>query len=322
MTKHYLTWWNIENLFDTCNSSHRPDWLAKTLKKELKNWDDKILDKKLTNISSIICKINNCKGPDIIGVCEVENRNVLEKLIKKLSCLQRNYKIIHHNTDDKRGIDVAFIYDAAKYTHKGKIFSLEIMKRNATRDILQIELFTKKGNKLTILGNHWPSRSGGQYKTEPYRIMAAETLSYWISRVQEISGDKTPIIVMGDFNDEPFSRSLTDYALSCENRNKVSYGKNPYLFNLCYETVGQRKGSFIFNSTPFMFDQILVSKGLAQKSNVFQLDTKAFCIETFNGMTKGRYNTPVRFGRPSNKNIFNPAGFSDHLPVSVIINEK
>lgn len=322
MKKHYITWWNLENLFDTYNSTLRPEWLLKKLKRELINWDEDVLDKKLRNITSVICKINNGTGPDIIGVCEIENKNVLEKLLIKLDCLKRNYKIIHHNTDDKRGIDIAFIYDADKYSCDGQIFSLAIMKRNATRDILQIQLITKNGNTLTLLGNHWPSRSGGQYKSEPYRIIAAETLSYWISRIQEIHGNKTPIIVMGDFNDEPFSRSMTDYALSCISRKKVTYGKNPYLYNLCYENIGLRKGSYIFNSTPFIFDQILVSKGIAQKNNIFKLEENAFIIENFKGMTKGRYNTPLRFGRPSNKSTFNTDGFSDHLPVSVVINEK
>ncbi len=322
MTQHYISWWNLENLFDIKNSTNRPKHLAKSLKQELKGWNKNVLEKKLTNLSSVICQINNGKGPDILGVCEVENKAVIEKLLAKLSPLNRNYKIIHQDTKDKRGIDIAFIYDAEKYQQEGKIFSLEILKRSATRDILQAQFITNKENRLIILGNHWPSRSGGQYKSEPYRMITGETLSYWLERIMEIYDDKAPVIVMGDFNDEPFNRSLTEYALSTGSRKKVSYGKNPYLYNLCYEVMGERKGSYVFGGNPIMFDQILLTKGIIQTKGKFKINKDAFRIESFDNMVEGRYNTPVRFGRPSKKSSYNTDGFSDHLPVSVLIEEK
>jgi len=322
MTQHYISWWNLENLFDIQNSTDRHEKLAKSIKNELKGWNESVLEKKLTNLSWVIKQINNNKGPDIFGVCEVENKIVIEKLLEKLNSLNRNYKIIHQNTEDKRGIDIAFIYDSDKYQQEGKIFSLEIIKRNATRNILQAQFNTEKGNRLIILGNHWPSRSGGQYKSEPYRMITGETLSYWLNRIQEIYDNKVPILVMGDFNDEPFNRSLTEYALSTGSKKKVSYGKNPYLYNLCYETMGKRKGSFVFNGNQILFDQILVSKGLIHSQNKFKIGKDSFRIECFENMVKGRYNSPIRFGRPSKKSSYNEKGFSDHLPVSALIEEK
>ncbi|MCD4772441.1 MAG: endonuclease/exonuclease/phosphatase family protein, partial [Bacteroidales bacterium] len=271
MTQHYISWWNLENLFDIENSTDRPERLAKSIKNELKGWDESVLEKKLTNLSWVIKQINNGKGPDILGVCEVENKAVIEKLLLKLNPLNRNYKIIHQDTKDKRGIDIAFIYDAGKYEQEGEIFSLEIVKRSATRDILQAQFITNNGNRLIILGNHWPSRSGGQYKSEPYRMITGETLSYWLERINEIYDNEAPVIVMGDFNDEPFNRSLTEYALSTNSRKKVSYGKNPYLYNLCYETMGERKGSYIFSGEPIMFDQILVTKAMIQTKSKFKI---------------------------------------------------
>ncbi len=321
-TTHYIIWWNLENLFDIENSQLRPLWLAKRLKNELKGWNQEILSKKIANISSVIKKINNGSGPDIMGICEVENENVVKSLLKSIDLTKRSYKILHKDTKDARGIDVAFIYDSNKYSSTGKIFSLEIMKRNATRDIVQIQLKTQNNNELILLGNHWPSRSGGQYKTEPYRIMVAETLSYWIERITEIKGNKAPVIVMGDFNDEPHNRSLHDYALSTHSRYKVSYGRNPYLFNLSWKLMGKRTGTYVYNAEPLLLDQILISKGLVIQDEIFQADRDSIKIETFDGMTSGRYNTPVRFGRPSGKSTFNKEGFSDHLPVSFIVEEK
>jgi hypothetical protein len=127
---------------------------------------------------------------------------------------------------------------------------------------------------------------------------------------------------MGDFNDEPHSRSLTEYALSTIERKKVVFGRNPYLFNLMWPLVGTRRASYVFDSQAQMLDQFLVSKGITLKSGKFKIDDGAVNIETFNVMTSGRYDAPVRFGRPSKKSDHNPDGFSDHLPISVVLSEK
>ncbi len=322
MTKHYITWWNIENLFDVHNSENRPEWLAKELKHELKGWTKDVLDKKLANLSSVIKQINDKQGPDIFGFCEVESKTVAQKLCDRLDIANRDYRLIHKDTKDNRGIDIAFIYDANKYTvDEENIFSYEVIKRSSTRDILQISFTTVKGNELIIIGNHWPARSAGQYKSEPYRIIAGETLSYWLKRIQEIKGKNAAVVVMGDFNDEPYSRSLTEYALSSMNRKKVIYGRNPYLYNLMWQLLGERKSSYVFNSEPLMIDQFLVSKGIVIKNGTFRIKDNPVKIDSFQDMTKGRYFTPVRFGRPSSKRTFNQNGFSDHLPVSFLLFE-
>lgn len=322
MEKHHITWWNVENLFDAEGSDQRPEWLAKELKSELKGWTQEVLDKKISNLSSVIKKINDGLGPDILGVCEIENLNVLELLANNITAPGRDYGIIHQDMDDKRGIDIAFIYDKNKYTKTGKVWSLEVMKRNATRDILQAQLLTSGGNELILLGNHWPARSAGVYESEPYRIIVGETLSYWLKRIQEEKGKKANILVMGDFNDQPFDRSLTDYALSTIERKKVTYGRNPYLYNLMWEMLGTRQTSYFFDSEPLAIDQFLVSKGIAISNGVFQIPDQPVTLEIFEGMTGGRYNKPVRYGRPSSKKTYNPDGFSDHLPVSLTLMEK
>lgn len=327
MIEHYITWWNVENLFDTKDSPRRPEWLAKTLARELKSWNSTLLEQKLNNLASVMIQMNQEKGSDVYGLCEVENLHVLELLSNKLNAAlpQRDYKVIHHNMDDKRGIDIGVIFDSKKYNIKqldgeNKVFSYRITKRYPTRDILQVELETKKGNDLVLLLNHWSSRIAGKFESEPYRIISAETLSYWVMRIQEVLGNRIPILVMGDFNDEPFDRSLTNYALSTNNLEKVKAGRNPYLYNLMWELAGKRLGTYVYGSNSSILDQILVSKGLLYSNSSIKIGKDTAKIEVFDGMVKGKYKTPVRFKSSDKK--YNTNGFSDHLPVSVKLLEK
>lgn len=320
--KHFIVWWNLENLFDVENSPHRPDWLASELRSELRGWTEGVLQRKIGNLTRVIKQMNSGQGPDFIGVCEVENINVLQRLVNGLDDLGRNYKIIHHDCSDGRGIDVAFIFDADKYRYDCIFFHYEVLKRSATRDIIQANLTTSKGTEIMFIGNHWPARSAGEHESAPYRMMAGETLSYWMKRIQEIKGRDAPIFVMGDFNDEPHSRSLMQYALSRMNRNRVVYGRNPYLYNLMWPLLGSRQTSYVYNSESLMLDQFLVSKGIAKKTGRFAIEDSPVKIETYPGMTKERYSQPIRFGRPSSTSTYNPDGFSDHLPISVELVEK
>ena len=109
--EYFIAWWNLENLFDVANSTDRPEWLQKRLKRELAGWNNTVLNNKLKQLASIISQMNNNKGPDLLGVCEVENSTVLEKLVAELAFTGRNYAMVHSDTRDARGIDVAFIYD-------------------------------------------------------------------------------------------------------------------------------------------------------------------------------------------------------------------
>jgi len=319
MNEYFVAWWNLENLFDVENSTNRPDWLQKSLEKELKGWSQNILNTKLNQLAKIIPKLNNNKGPDILGVCEIENKPVLEKLNNCLNIPNRKYEIIHEDTKDKRGIDVAFIVDENKFCFNEK-FSHFILKRTATRDLFQINLKSKYSQKeLILIGNHWPSRRGGDFETEPYRILAAETLSYWLKRIQEIKGKDIAIVIMGDFNDEPFNRSMTQYALSTRNRTKVKNSKTPRMYNLMWPVLGQSLGTYYYNNFPCLFDQFLLSKGFTIENAGFKAKVDSIRIEKFTGMYKGSYEVPRAFGRPSSS--LDTQGFSDHFPISMVLQE-
>lgn len=333
--KHFLAWWNLENLFDVQDSPRRISWLQKELNNYLKGWTKEVLDKKLSNLGKIICQLNENRGPDLMGFCEIENRHVIELLVTKLAGLGRSYEIVHKDMSDQRGIDIAFIYDKAHFKlGSDPVFSLEIMKRTATRDLLQVTFKTKiKGNDLIIIGNHWPSRSAGQYESEPFRIMVGENLSYWLRRIAEIKGETMPVLLMGDFNDEPFNRSLTEYAMSVDNTVKISNARKPsadshitvrvpYVYNLMWKLLGEGKFTFMFEGDGNLLDQFLVNRAIALPTgNRFKVESVNI-IDNLAGLVKGEYKTPVKFGAPSMGSEYNELGYSDHLPIALVLAEE
>lgn len=325
-TLHHIYWWNLENLFDIEFSPRRPEWLQKELKTELKGWTEAILDKKIEQLCSILKKMNSGAGPDILGVCEIENEFVVKKLMEKVgSEIGRTYKVLHRDTKDQRGIDIAIIYDQTMYHDDGKIFSLEIMKRTHTRDLFQVNLTSTAGNELITIGNHWPSRLGGKYESEPYRIMVAETLSYWIQRIHEIKAEEDhiedpAIVVMGDFNDQPYDRSINDYLKSTSNIERVKNARTPTLFNTMFPFLDEKFGTHVFGNEINLLDQFHVSKSLIVNSLNHPFKFVSSQILKFPELVKGEYNTPKRFSRPSESD-FNVSGYSDHLPIELIIQE-
>ena len=327
LSDHCIAWWNLENLFDVENSTQRPDWLQEFLKGELKGWTQQVLDKKISQLSKIISKMNNNKGPDILGVCEVENKPVMDLLIDGLSSLGRNYKVAHHDSLDRRGIDIAFVYDGDKFVLEKTFFHV-VLKRYATRELFQANFRSSTGIDLILVGNHWPSRRGGTLETEPYRIIAAETLSYWHQRILEIKGKDVATIVMGDFNDDPHNRSMRQYALSTRCKKKVIEATiAPRLFNLMWPLMDNCAGTFYYGNFPYFYDQFLISKGLVQDNSTYKIKHDPIKkqplvkIEKVPEMETGEYKIPRPFGRPS-KNSLDEDGFSDHFPISLMLEES
>ena len=321
MPSHHIYWWNLENLFDIERSSTRSEFLQKSLKSELKGWTRTVLNRKLKNLNSIISQFNNNIGPDILGVCEVESMVVVEELAEMMSMsLNRSYKVLHADSDDKRGIDTAMIFDSSLYTTDNLIFTLRITKRNSTRDLLQLHLTTLEGNRLVIILNHWPSRSVGIFESEPYRIMVAENLAYWVDRIHEEIEGSPSIILMGDFNDNPFDRSLSHYLMGTNNKKGVSYARNNKFYNLMFQFMDQQVGTHVYGSELNLLDQFLISKSIVSNNTAHPFIYESCNILAISEIVKGRYNTPIRFGRPSSK--LNLEGYSDHLPIELILKER
>ncbi|MFQ5901848.1 MAG: endonuclease/exonuclease/phosphatase family protein [Thermodesulfobacteriota bacterium] len=318
MSDYYVAFWNVENLFDVANSPRRTDKLSRVIGRELTGWTAGVLNRKVQQLASIIRQMNQGRGPDILGVCEVENEYVLRLLLDKLNIAGRNYNIEHHDMSDRRGIDVAFIYDQNLFTADAQ-FSHYIVKRTATRDLFQVNFRTSSNNLLVVIGNHWPSRMGGQYESEPFRIIAGETLAYFHQRIREVHGKNVAVLAMGDFNDEPFNRSIVKHALSEKIRQKVTRARSPKFLNLMWPLLGEGIGTHYFDNNPNMLDQFLVSKGLLTGNSNISVSQNSVEILRFPEMVKGgSYPTPIRYGRG---NSVEPDGFSDHFPIAVQLRE-
>jgi hypothetical protein len=340
MADHFVAFWNVENLFAPEGFAGREPWLAQRLAKDLQGWTQALFDTKIAQLASIVVQMNAGGGPDVLGVCEVENAYVLQQLTAALNgrLPSRTYAVAHaDSTRDQRGIDTAFVYDSRRYTvDPATVFSHWVMRRTGTRDITQATFRTTATHELIALCNHWPSRSGGAYESRGYRMTAGETLGYFHERIWETKGNTAAVLAMGDFNDDPFDASLQIHARATRERGDVERARTAASFyNLAWRYLRQDvqdrqgnpkllHGTLYYDGDANVFDQLLASKGLLSGAGPLRVKETSARIEAFPAMVDHRVSEgPIRFGLPKGdaaKNV-NQSGFSDHFPVSVVIEE-
>jgi hypothetical protein len=321
---YYVGWWNVENLFDEEGAppSRRPEKVARVIKDDIAGWTPELRDLKVDRLASVIARMNGGAGPDVLGVCEVENRFVLDLLAVAVKDLlpTRGYHVVHADTDDARGIDVAFLYDPGVLdVPPDSTFSHVVMRRTATREIVQVNFRTTRGRTWTLFGNHWPSRSGGQFESAGFRQIAGETLAYFHQRALEVHGPGTPALAMGDFNDEPFDVSLVTNALSTRQQRKVLGADIPRLWNLMWPAIGTPEGTFYFDNQPNLLDQFLVNRNMATQDAPIRALPDTVEILRFDDTATGQFRRPRHFGgmgKPVDEN-----GFSDHFPIGMKVVE-
>lgn len=317
--KIYVAFWNLENLFDTIDDPQNPgdDEYLPTAKSE---WNEERFDRKLSNLSKIIRSMNNGNGPDILGVCEVENRFVLEELSRRF-LKDLNYDIVHYDSKDPRGIDVGLLYKKNKFKYLSSE-PLRVFVQGNTRDILFTTLLYKK-DTINIFVNHWPSRRGGEKESEPRRIRAANTVRYKVDSLLK-HNPASNIIIMGDFNDMPDNKSilmtLMAVPFECDNLTP-EYTSN--LYNTSYKKYSQGVGSYFHQGNFNMLDQIIISKGLLDKKRLdYECDSFEVLSNELNTTRSGRYKGAPYPTFGSGRYL---GGYSDHFPVGVrliYINEK
>lgn len=340
---YLIAFWNLENLFAPEDFPDREPWLADAVRKDLTGWTQALFERKVKQLASIIVQMKDGAGPDLLGVCEVENRFALQALADRLNALQpgRSYQLVHFDsTRDQRGIDTAFIFDAnVLSTNPQELFSHWVMRRTGTRDITQATFITQAGRELIALANHWPSRSAAKGRGPEYsagfRATAGETLSYWHERIREHKGANAAVIAMGDFNDDPFDASLAVHAVALRERGDVERAQSAKFHNLSWryltQTVTDHRGdertldgTLYFDDDANLFDQILLARGLLTGASGLQAVEDSARIEAFPEMVDHHVGEgPIRFGLPKGnaaENV-NTDGFSDHFPVSVLIDE-
>jgi len=198
-----------------------------------------------------------------------------------------------------------------------------VIKRTATRDIFWARLkVIATGAEFVAVANHWPARSGGQYASEPFRMLAGETHAYIISKMldEKQGGDKhLPIISMGDFNDEPFNRSMQEYLLGTRDPGRVRYSRTGHMLNLMWPLMeGHDPGTYLYSSDWHMLDQFLVSYGMLRGASDVRVDSASVAIFK-PAMMKASSGRARKFSRPSKRNKYDPDGYSDHYPITVAL---
>lgn len=312
--------YNLENLFDIENDTtiNDEDFLPDGKNK----WTKDKYEEKLANMAYVISQIGVEFAPaglSMLGVSEVENRKVLEDLVVQKSIANRNYKIIHHDSPDWRGIDVALLYNPAHFTpFQSKTFPVKIYnsegERRYTRDVLMVRGLLD-GDTITTLVNHWPSRSGGEKRSAPRRKAAAKVVKYIVDSLTAMNPN-AKITIMGDLNDDPTSESVK-YVL--RPKYKVKDLEDKDIFNPYADPYRRGQGSNAYRDNWSLFDQIMMTNSLVNddegyhyyKSNIFN---KKFLIQK-----SGRYRGyPYR---TFSGNTYQ-GGYSDHFPVYVYLVKK
>lgn len=302
-----FAFYNLENLFDTRDDPNTldDDFTANSRLK----WNEKRFRKKLKKLGRVISGIGRNEidyPPVVVGVAEIENRYVLEQLVNSEFLRDKNYGVAHIDSPDERGIDTALLYRKDHFNILNiKAHMVHVVNEEGIRDYTR-DIFHVKGTIdeqiVHILVNHWPSRRKGVEETAFRRLAAASKASEVVSEIKS-EDPASRIVIMGDFNDDPQSKSL---------QQLIKSGfYNPMETLLTHEI-----GSTVYRRKWYLFDQILVSHNFLQlHGNQFRFEhAKVFnpkSLQEFQGPRKGN---PFRtfLGRRYS------GGMSDHFPVYAI----
>jgi predicted extracellular nuclease len=298
--------YNVENLFDTKDDPKIPD--EEFLPESEKKWTNERYQKKLDDLAKVISTVNPLETPEIVGLVEIENQSVLEDLVRTAALKNHRYAIIHEESPDYRGIDVALIYrkDAFReISHETMPVVFPDDTTFKTRDILHV-VGKIRHQTVHVFVNHWPSRIGGDEKTEPKRMLAASVLKKRVDQLLAVD-PKARIIIMGDMNDEPANKSLT------ETLGAQSPASGAKLVNLMMPDDVAGLGTYFYNGDWNMLDNLVVSNELItgkklrvenQKGTIYSSPWMIFTNKTGD-------KTPNR-SYVGNKYV---GGVSDHFPV-------
>jgi hypothetical protein len=338
---HTVAFYNFENLFDTINDpiTNDEEWTPTGTQ----HWNGKKYYQKLENLAQVLSEIGtveNSNSPTFIGGVEIENRSVLEDLIIQPKLINKEYGIIHFDSPDKRGIDVALLYQKKQFqptsyiniplfVYKREQLIKEVAKTDSsesleTEDVIQVStkndrIYTRdqllvtgflNGEEIHIIVNHWPSRAGGEKKSSPYREAAGVLNRKIIDSLQRINPN-AKVITMGDLNDSPFNNSVKN---GLGAKGKIQEVKPNGIYNPFEEMARKGLGTIAFRDSWDIFDQVMVSGSLLQKDyNSFQYWKAGIYNKPFLIQKSGKYK-----GYPLRHSL-TEIGFSDHFPVYVYL---
>ncbi len=318
-----IGFYNLENLFDTIvdpdtNLILREDFTPHGPKV----WNSKRYAEKMDRLSEVISKMGTevtPDGPAVLGVTEVENRSVLEDLVNTPKLKPRGYKVIHYDSPDKRGIDVGFLYQPKYFkpvSSRNIPLNFTDDPKHKTRDQLLVSGYLN-GEMVHFVVTHWPSRRGGEKRSRPGRIAAAE-LGRKIIDSLRAKDPNAKVLYMGDLNDDPTDASVKKYMMAVGKQDEMGPKK---LFNPMEDLYKKGVGTLAWRDTWNLFDQIILSSPLISKD---YSSFRYYKVQIFNKKfllnPKGNFKGyPFRTYVGTNYQ----GGYSDHFPVYVfLIKEK
>jgi hypothetical protein len=310
-----IGFYNVENLYDTINQPNNDE---EYLPESGNKWNTAKYLKKLENLSKVISEMAIDATPDgvaVLGLAEVENRGVLEDLVKTEKLKKRNYQIVHYDGPDKRGVDVALLYNPNYFTVDNSVsYTLKIPGKDNfyTRDQLLVS-GKLDGEKVHIIVGHWPSRRGGEKRSRPLRNAAAQLSRHIADSIFAIEPN-AKIMIMGDLNDDPTNESVKKHIKTVSKTHEI---REDLFFNPMEDLYNKGIGTLAWKDSWSLFDQIILSYSLTKchyetfcyygakvfnKTYVRQEDGnfKGYPFRTFAG---GAYT----------------GGYSDHFAVYIIL---
>lgn len=316
-----IGFYNLENFYDTLDNPMVND--EEFLPSGPKNYTGEIYLDKVNRLATVIAQIGadqNPDGPALLGVAEVENDTVLSDLVQHALLKKRNYRIVHYDSKDARGIDVGLLYNPKYFTVEAsdKLFvQLPGGTKDAyfTRDILWVK-GKLDGEVIHVYVNHWPSRSGGEERSAPAREAAAQVCrNHMDSILREEPNAK--LIVMGDLNDDPTNNSVAGIINAKGRLKDVRPGG---MYNPWTELYKKGFGTLAYQDAWGLFDQILISSpwlGRDQPGFFFyqqHVFKKEYMVENI-----GRYKGyPMRTWDGNRYR----GGYSDHFPTYIVVLKK
>lgn len=309
-----IVFYNTENLYDTIDSPGTDD--AEFTPEARIPWTTRRFNTKLDRMADVFGSIASPAMPDIIGLAEVENKYVLECLIKTGKMRGAAYGIVHFESADERGSDVALLYKKSSFeVTMAQPLKVKILNTgDRTRDILLVKGKTRSGNELHLFVNHWPSRREGAELTEFKRIEAAKTLRRQVSDIFD-ADPSARMVIMGDFNDEPGNRSIREVLSAKQPRPPYSATD---LYNLFYNDFKAGRGTTCFKDWD-MFDQLIVSGSMLDRSAGLHCTPESASIFSPDRLIHKDRNGKSRPNRTMGEKYF--GGYSDHLPVMLKLEE-
>lgn len=309
-----VLFYNTENLFDWKNDSTANDDEFTTDGE--RRWTYNRFQKKVSNISKALIAASGWDIPVVIGLCEIENRYVLDQLVSQTLFKSYSFRIIHKDSPDPRGIDVAMLYNSGVF-HPVRYEYFPLLNEDGsvrrTREMLYVEGTLGQSDTLYFFINHWPSRFSGLLETKEWRNKAAGLLKQKTDSLFS-KNIASKIIIMGDFNDQPGDESIKSFLQTEAVNGNSEAGK---LYNLSSHWGEYGNGTLRYQSQWFVFDQIIVSgemlkasKGVSTQTEWAGIANQSFLLEQderYGGEKPNRTYDGFQYH----------GGFSDHLPVKL-----